>query len=656
MHDIINLLSRIRELETLLDISERKSDILTNLLKEASAEYDQTLEKIRISEKNFHTIFKNAPEGIYIIELVSRRIIDCNSFILKWLGYTRPEMLKMQVDDILDLETIQIKKNVANTIKNDRIKIQELCFIRKNGAFTDAEVTETKLDYNGKKCLVALIRDITERKKIEEFSKYKELFENVSDPVFINDINGYFLEVNDVCCECFGYTKKQFLQMHINELIVQNQHHLLTEMAASIQNGKSYQFELMMITKTENKIPFEFQGRYIDYNRKPAFISVGRNLSIRKKLEKNLIMNERLSAVGEMSSGVAHNFNNLLQIIMGAGEAAIGKLEKGQIQVCKDNIQNILKTSQRGADIVKRIKDFTLGRESIDEGIFFDLEKLVYEAVVLTQPIWKNPSAPQKYRFNHIKSNGCFAKGNPSEIYEVLVNLINNSIEAMPRGGVITISTEIVDKKIFLSISDTGDGISEEHIQHIFEPFFTTKGMKNSGLGLASCYGIIKKHHGEISVTSIPGQGARFTVILPLKEKKNNKIIKKEIVQQQENIKFLLIDDEINLLKAMNSYFIDTGVDIFTASNAMEGLKLFQRKDFDVILCDLSMNDMDGLELGKKIKDYCLEKEIPKIPFLLYTGINKPIEQKQLEISGVDQVINKPVKCRDLYNIILEIA
>nr|MDJ0818084.1 ATP-binding protein [Desulfobacterales bacterium] len=383
-------------------------------------------------------------------------------------------------------------------------------------------------------------------------------------------------------------------------------------------------------------------------------LSVARNFSVRKKMEETLIKTERLSAVGEMASGVAHNFNNLLQMIMAGAEAAKNKLEAGNIRDCLEAIQNIINASQRSADVVRRIKDFTLVTPGgMDEGSVFDLEVLVAEAVELTQPMWKPPSSPSKYRLDLLKKGDCHIKAKSSEIYEVIVNLIKNALEAMPRGGVLTLCTYSQNDTVSLRVTDTGTGIPPDYFQRIFEPFFTTKGTQSSGLGLSSCYGIVKKNNGEIYVESQLGQGAEFVITFPKSTPRNIPERETGTVAGRKNpIRFLLIDDEINILRAIQMYFENTEVDLATAQTAYDGLAAIEAKRFDVILCDLSMTDMTGLEVGKWVLDYCDRIGIPKIPFLLYTGLDKHLDTVKLQNSGIDGLVNKPTPCHDIYHII----
>lgn len=648
----------ISELQELLETSERKGDILTNLLQEAGAEYDQTLQKIQVSEANFRAIFENAPEAIYIVDIHTQRILDCNPFLQKWLGYSLEELRTMYLGEIIAPSARNVRENIRKAVEEGVVYVQERRFRKKDGSVVDAEVTGTTMDCEGKLRFMALIRDITERKQIEALSRYKELFESVSDPVFINDKDGRFLEVNDVACKCLGYTKAEFLERILRDLTCPEHHEVLAKMGQRINKKRSFQFELNLVDRMGVTIPFDFQGRVISYRSKTAFLSVARNMSVRKKLQETLIKSERLSAVGEMASGVAHNFNNLLQMIMAGAEAARNKIESGNIRDSREAIENIIAASKRGADVVRRIKDFiNISADSSDEGAIFDFNALVAEAVELTKPLWKPPVSPRKYHLVFFKNGEFFIKGKSSEIFEVLVNLIKNALEAMPQGGGLTLNTYSEEKLVFLSIADTGHGISEENMQRVFEPFFTTKGSRSSGLGLSSCYGIVKKNKGEIHVHSQLGQGTEFVIEFPQSQPPISLETDRErTVEKKDSIKCLIIDDEINILKAMEMYFEGSEIDIRTASSAQNGLTAIEKNRFDVILCDLSMDDMNGLEVGKWVLDYSGHRGIPKIPFMLYTGLEKELDAVKLKKAGVDRVVNKPTSCEEISRIVKEIV
>lgn len=651
---------KIFELEERVELVERKSDVLTNLLKEANAEFEQALEKVTISEANFRVIFEHAPEAIFISDLCSGRILDFNPRTLDLLGYAAEELHTMHFDEILQFGFAKLQNSMSRMTDREPIRVQEGRLLRKDGTIVDAELTCTAVAYRGSECLIALVRDVTERRQLEELSRYKELFENVTDPVFISDLKGRFLEVNDVACDSFGYPRDELLNMTIKELAKPGQMDVLSKMGDLLRCGKTVQFELETYARAGESSLFEFHTRPITYRGKRAILSVARDLSIRKKLEHALIETARLTAVGEMAAGVAHNFNNLLQMIMGAADAALAKIDAGKIRECREAIVGIHQASQRGAEIVRRIKDFTHVRgdqlttsRSADT---FDLAELVQESVELTKPLWKDLPDLRKYEIKILRTDGCFIRGRPSEICEVLLNLIKNALEAMEKGGNLTISTAAEDERVCLKVSDTGHGIPEENMQKIFQPFFTTKGLRSNGLGLSSSLGLLKKHQAEIQVESIVGHGTTFTLTFPRAVPPAAKESQSAVFPTNSKIKFLIIDDEAMVLKAMELFFEDTEVELVTASSGVKGLRKFLQEDFDIVLCDLGMDDMNGWEVGKEIKRYCHIKGVSKTPFLLYTGWDRKLDADMLESSGVDRVVTKPVRCDDLLQIIREVA
>ncbi len=655
MHAFKDLRERINELEDLLETADRKADILTNLLKEANAEFERALELVTRTETNFRAVFESAPEAIYIIDTETLEIVHCNPFIIKWLGYSREELLSMKMDDIIVADNAEVHNNIRKALDNEVVHVQERKYRKKDGTVVDAEVTGTLVEYESKKCLAILVRDIAERKQLEELSRYKELFESVSDPVFINDFQGRFLEVNEGACQVFGYSRDQLLKMSVKDLTKRNQIEIVSENGKVIQKGWAARFEMELVPQNGEPMPFEFHARPITYKGKRATLSVARDLSLRKKLEEALIRTERLTAVGEMASGIAHNFNNLLQMVMGAGQAALVKLNSGKASQCREAITAILTSCERGADVVRRIREFTGVRgDEFAQSRNFDLAELVREAVELTKPLWKDLPRSQKYQINLMNTKKSYVKGKPSDIYEVLVNLIKNAVEAMPEGGVLTIGTHTEKGKVRLYVSDTGHGIPKSNLQRIFEPFFTTKGLKSSGLGLSSSYGIINKHQGEIHVESAVGQGTTFSVILPAaRAARKRRIVNKKITAAAgPKLRFLIIDDEVNILKAITMFFEDSELEIATASSGEEGLRKFQEEGADAILCDLGMDGMNGWEVGESIKSFCESKGIPKPPFLIYTGWDTKIESKELQQKGVDRVVTKPVPYDQLLRIV----
>jgi len=243
-----------------------------------------------------------------------------------------------------------------------------------------------------------------------------------------------------------------------------------------------------------------------------------------KSTQNRLIQSEKLRALGNLASGVAHDFNNILAAIMGRTQLLLREVEGTAIP--ENNKQNLLKwlkvmeqLTNDGAETVKRIQKFARTYRATSEKEFkpMDLNAIVLEAVEITRPKWKDEAQLKGIPIEVETELGELSQflGDPTEMREVLTNLIFNSIDALLDGGRIKISTRMRDGKLEIKVTDNGLGMIEEIKNLVFEPFFTTKKDKGNGLGLSVAYGIISRHNGHISVESEPGEGTVFTITLP---------------------------------------------------------------------------------------------------------------------------------------------
>ncbi len=243
-----------------------------------------------------------------------------------------------------------------------------------------------------------------------------------------------------------------------------------------------------------------------------------------KTTQNRLVQSEKLRALGNLASGVSHDFNNILAAIMGRTQLLLREVETAAIpEKHKQNLQKWLKVMEQlandGAETVKRIQKFARTYRASSEKEFrpLDINSIIQEAVEFTRPKWKDEA---QLKGIHIGMDTKLEDLSPSsgdreEMREVLTNLIFNSIDALPDGGKIKISTRMRDGMLEVKVSDTGLGMIEEIKSRVFEPFFTTKKEKGNGLGLSVAYGIVSRHNGHIAVESEPGEGTTFTITLP---------------------------------------------------------------------------------------------------------------------------------------------
>ncbi|MDP6925317.1 MAG: HAMP domain-containing sensor histidine kinase [Candidatus Scalindua sp.] len=237
----------------------------------------------------------------------------------------------------------------------------------------------------------------------------------------------------------------------------------------------------------------------------------------REKRRENSLQLEKMNSLRTVVAGVAHEFNNILAIVHGSAEVMEDSFENKK--ELKKGLHNIEKASDRGAGIVRSMITFAKTDKDTSEYLFFDLKQLIVEVMDSTMPGWKNIAhfTEMKYKIdrNGMKRiPGVFC--DPTELREVFINIVNNALDAMPDGGSISFSTWSNEDTVFVKISDTGLGMSEEVKNQMFDPFFTTRRSERTGLGLGVAYSIIKRHGGKIEVESEEGRGTAVTLSLPI--------------------------------------------------------------------------------------------------------------------------------------------
>lgn len=358
--------------------------------------------------------------------------------------------------------------------------------------------------------------------------------------------------------------------------------------------------------------------------------------------QRQIVQQERLRALGQMSSGVAHDFNNALSPILGFSSIL---LEEPELLNDKEKVTKYLQTintaGQDAANVVSRLRGFYRSREKQEALKPFNLNQLVEQSISLTQPRWKDQALANG---TTIKVETDLQKipvlaGNESEVREVLTNLIFNAVDAMPDGGTITLRTRANDSQAFLEVSDTGTGMTEETRQRCLEPFFTTKGDRGTGLGLAMVYGIIRRHQGTINIQSEPGKGTTFVIGLPLggKEEKDEPQ-PAEARALSRRLRILVMDDDPLALKATVECLLTDNHTVETATNGRQGLLKFHTGRYDLVLTDHGMPEMNGERVAAAIK-----RVAPTVPVILLTGYGQTMLTPGESLGDVDLTVRKPL-------------
>ncbi|HYO99762.1 MAG TPA: ATP-binding protein [Pyrinomonadaceae bacterium] len=376
-----------------------------------------------------------------------------------------------------------------------------------------------------------------------------------------------------------------------------------------------------------------------------------------ERLRQQFSQLEKLSALGELASGVAHDFNNVLAGILGRAQLMLRtddpeKLARG--------LQIIIKTAEDGAKTVKRIQDFARQRRDHDFAPV-SVDQLLLDVGEMTRPRWKDRAEANDIYIRldlQINSNA-LVRGDESELREVLVNMVFNAVDAMPTGGTLTLATNEVDQSVVISVSDTGCGMTPDVRSRIFDPFFTTKGKAGNGLGLAVSYGIILRHEGEIEVESEAGSGSTFKIKLPVAKGAPEASVSESeptparttaLVAESTRARILVVDDEAHVRELLCEMVQSEGCEAVAAGGGTEALELFDGDKFDGVFTDVGMPGMNGWELSRLLRE-----RNAHLPLAVITGWGDVVGTGEQQAARIDWVVTKPFSMNRITEITQDI-
>lgn len=367
--------------------------------------------------------------------------------------------------------------------------------------------------------------------------------------------------------------------------------------------------------------------------------------------QKQLVQQERIRALGTMASGIAHDMNNSLTLILGYSDMLLeDRVAFPSGTTARASLQHIVRAARDNAHMVKRLREFYRPKSRNEERQSVDLNELVAQVVELTAPKWQAQAEGQgvNIQIEHDPGDIPVVAGSPAELREVLTNLIFNSVDAMPRGGTITLATRALDDCVRLEITDTGTGMTEDTQRRCLEPFYTTKGEKGSGLGLAMSYGIIRRHGGNIDIVSSLNHGTTFIIDLPIKSVACL-TEPARAGRATRPLHVLVVDDQEGIREIVSAYLAEDRHTVETAKGATEAMAKFQQGSFDLVITDRAMPEINGDELAASIK-----RLNPREPIIMLTGFADLISETGERNHNVDILLGKPARLDDLRRAIAE--
>lgn len=376
-----------------------------------------------------------------------------------------------------------------------------------------------------------------------------------------------------------------------------------------------------------------------------------------QETQQQVIQQQRLRALGEMASGIAHDFNNALTPILGLTELLLDDQRVTADPQVKRYLEMIRTAAQDAAHTVSRLREFyrPRGRAELRQPV--DINSIVEEAVQLTAPRWREQAEARGIfiRLHTELQPLPLVSANGSELREVLQNLIFNAVDALPRGGDITLRTFAVSDSgpgwVVIEVQDNGVGMDAETRARCFEPFFSTKGEQGSGLGLAVVYGIVQRHDGKIEVDSEIGEGTSVRVFIPVVSAEPCVCAGGEEPVALRELRILLVEDKPLVREVIREHLQRQGHTVDTAPDGRQALEKFLASRYDLVITDLAMPAMSGEQLAMEIK-----KIAPNKPIILLTGFGDPRLAQNAYSDLVDCVLIKPVTLYALRQAIAKVT
>ena len=505
-------------------------------------------------------------------------------------------------------------------------------------------------------------KDQAEKKLRESEERFRTIFETARDGIFIKDKDLRYTLVNPSMERFYNLTALDFIGKTDDDLFPDATHDHQKQVEKRVIEGEIVEEEeertVDGMVRYLHTIKVPMVGNSLNINGLCAF---SRDITETKRLEAQLMQAQKMEAVGILAGGISHDFNNILQAILGYCQMLL--LDKSDKDPDLLKLQEIEDAAKRAKELVKQLLTFSRKVESKLRPIDLNNEvRKIQKLLVRTIPKMIDIELDLQDRIHTIN-------GDPGQLEQVFMNICLNAKDAMPEGGKLSISTANVDlskefcrtyldaspgANVLLAIADTGHGMDKQTADHVFEPFFSTKPTgEGTGLGLAMAYGIIKNHNGAITCESSKDTGSVFKIYLPavgVRAKKEEPKKKKE-VQKGQGETILVIDDEEVLRKLMKQVLTINGYNVITAENGEKGLEIYKKdhKIISLIILDMIMPGMGGKQCMKEVLKIKSDANV-----IVASGYTSKEAKKEIAEMGSKALIEKPYDFEDIFNIIQE--
>jgi len=493
----------------------------------------------------------------------------------------------------------------------------------------------------------------------ESEALYRSIFETSLAIIYIQQ-DDKFRIMNKAGMAFFGFeSEEEMLRASVWDTVPEGERERRKKNAERRVQGEDVpsQYESLVINKDGEIRVVTCNFQRIHYQNEQAILAILLDVTDRKRLEAEVTQAEKLKSMGQLATGVAHDFNNILSAILGRIELL--ERDPEDPEKVLSYAAKIRHAIDQGINTIKRIQDFTRVRQDRLTSQLLPLHEILEDAIEITRYAWKDQAQKQGITIQVEKELKDENLPLASELREAFMNIILNAVDAMREGGKLLIRTESIKMEdgkrgVRVIFEDTGKGIPPDVIKHIFKPFFSTKGSEGSGMGLTIVQGVVERLGGRVEIVSEVGKGTKVLIELPwqVSSPSEDQHGRGEISSRVERGKggaILVVDDEPALPEIFKELLIPQGFEVVTATSGEEALHLFLEdlQRFALVFTDLGMPGMNGWELVRRIRE--VEKEIP---IVLMTGWGLEISEEEVRKSGVTEMLSKPVTLNKINEIV----
>ena len=631
----------------------------------------QAEDRLRESKERYRSVIKAMHEGV-VIQQADGTIISCNA----------------SAETILELSAEQIKGHSSleppfttihedgspfsgethpamNTLHTGKPCLDTVMGIEKpNRKITWILINSEPLLLPGETIPYAVVTsfsDITQRKEAEEKIKEQaQLLDITTDAILVKDLEETILYCNSSAEQIYGWKKEELIGKTANELLYQEISPELEQALSEVVETGSWMGELNKVTKAGKNIIVASRWTLVrDQAGNPqSILTVDTDITEKKQLENQFLRTQRLESLGTLASGIAHDLNNMLTPILAIAQLLPLKLNSEEPD-CSEMLTMLEDSAKRGADLVKQILTFARGNEG--KRMVLQVTHLLKDIEQFAKGTFPKSIAIKK----NLPQDLLTVSADPTQMHQVLMNLVVNARDAMPNGGTITISAQnrYIDESyarmnveakignyVVITIADTGTGIPREVIERVFDPFFTTKQLgKGTGLGLSTAIGIVKSHDGFIEVSSQLEKGSQFKVYLPSTQETIIEAAQERVAHIGNSELILVVDDEPAICEIIKTTLESQNFEVLTAANGIEAISTYvqNKTKISLVLIDMMMPEMNGARAMQVI-----QLLNPQVQIIAMSGLASTETLAEKAGNGIQGFLAKPFTNSDLFNTI----